>query len=161
MLTDEIIWFLRHQNFTIVTTIDENGLPHNSCKGMVDIDKGGLIYLLDLYRGKTFKNLKRNPNVSITGVDEHKFAGYCLKGEAEIIEREGFSPHLIEAWEKKIAGRITQRILKEMRGEKGHHHQAEALLPKPAYLIAVKIREVIDLTPRHIKGGEEYEAKGE
>ena len=151
ILSDEVMHFLQHQQFSIVSTIDRNGLLHNACKGIVDITSDGRIYLLDLYRARTFENLKLNPHLSITAVDGHRFVGYCLKGEAKIVKRKNLSSRIIKAWEKKIAARITQRLLKEVRGEKGHRHHPEVLLPKPEYLIAMKVEEVVNLTPHHIK----------
>ena len=151
MLSNEIVHYFKNQILSIVTTIDEKGFPHNACKGIIDIDKKGNVYLSDLYTNRTYKNLKRNSSISITSVDEHKFVGYCLKGTAKIMEGQKLSNHLIKAWDKLIASRLTRRLLKEMRGEKGHHHHTEALLPNPKYIIAVKVKEIVDLTPQHIK----------
>jgi uncharacterized pyridoxamine 5'-phosphate oxidase family protein len=153
MLNEEIIRFFLKQPYTIITTIDRNGCPHNSCKGIVDIDKNGKIYLLDLYREKTYKNLTENPHITITAVDEHKFIGYCLKGTAKIIKKERLRPHTLKAWEDRVTKRISSRLLKNIRGEKGHAAHPEALLPEPEYLIAVDVKEVVDLTPHHIREG--------
>jgi putative heme iron utilization protein len=59
-LTDEIVRFFQKQHFVIISTVDSNGIPHNSCKGIVKINKGGRIYLLDLYRWRTYANFKHN-----------------------------------------------------------------------------------------------------
>ncbi len=151
ILQDNIIRFFQNQRFFIVSTIDKNGSPHNACKGIVDITKGGKVYLLDLYMGKTFENLTKNPNISITAVDEHKFIGYSLKGKANIIEKDKIGPQLMKLWESKITSRISYRVLKNIQGEKGHSRHPEALLPKPEYMILVDIEEVIDLMPHHIR----------
>lgn len=150
-LTEGIIRFLHAQPYTIVTTIDKNGCPHNSCKGIVDIKKDGRVYLLDLYKKETYENLKHNSHVNITAVDEHKFMGYSLKGKASIIKRSSIKPHIKKLWEDKITKRISKRFLKNIRGEKGHPKHPEALLPKIEYLIVVEVNEIIDLTPQHIK----------
>lgn len=154
-LTEEIIGFLQNQNFVIVSTLDSDRSIHSACKGIVKIDPAGKIYLLDLYQGKTFQNLKRNPYISITAVDEHRFSGYCLKGKAKIIERDKLRSQIITTWEDKIISRITQRVVKNIRGEKGHPRHPEALLPKPKYMIVMKVQEVIDLMPHHLKQGED------
>lgn len=154
VLSEEIIRFFHKQPYTIVTTIDKNGCPHNSCKGIVDIEENGKVYLLDLYKERTRENLKGNPHISITAVDEHKFMGYSLKGMAKIVKREKVKEHIIKSWEDKITKRITQRLLKNIRGEKGHPRHPEALLPKPEYLIEVEVKEITDLTPHHIRKGE-------
>ena len=152
-LTEGIIKILHAQGYSVVTTIDNNGFPHAACKGIVDIDKKGLIYLLDLYKEKTYENLKANPHTSITVVDEHKFIGYSLKGIARIVQRSQIKSHIKKSWEDRLTKRISNRLLKNIKGEKGHPKHPESLLPKPEYLIAVEVDEIIDLTPHHIKEG--------
>jgi len=146
-----IIRFFESQGFAVVSTIDRAGRPHSSCKGLVDINSSGLIYLLDLYQGKTYENLKKNPNISITAVDEHRFTGYCLKGKARMVIGDKLKPQIIRAWESRITSRIASRLIKNVQGEKGHPRQPEALLPKPKYLIVMKTEEVVDLSPRSLK----------
>jgi len=150
-LTNDIIHFLHNQGFVIVSTIDSRGFVHNACKGIVKINPDGRIYLLDLYRAKTHANLKSNPHISITAIDEHKFIGYCLQGKARILPQGKLQPEIIKAWEDRITSRLTQRLLKNIREEKGHSRHPEVLLPEPQYLIVMKVEEVIDLTPRHLK----------
>ena len=150
-LADDIINFFQSQGFVVVSTIDKDGGLHNACKGIVDIKSNGRIYLLDLYKGKTFQNLKNNPHISIAAADEHKFAGYCLKGKAKIITGEEISPQIIKAWEERITSRLTRRVIRNIREEKGHPRHPEALLPKPEYLIVIEAEEVIDLTPGHLR----------
>ena len=42
-LNSDIISFLKGQGFVIVSTLDKDGTPHNSCKGIVEIDDKGLV----------------------------------------------------------------------------------------------------------------------
>ncbi|MFC1508091.1 pyridoxamine 5'-phosphate oxidase family protein [Candidatus Omnitrophota bacterium] len=151
VLTEEIIRFFYRQPYTIITTVDKNGSPYNSCKGIVDINKDGKVYLLDLYRGQTYENLKKNPHITITAVNEHKFTGYSLRGKGSMINEKEVASHLVKAWEEKIIKRLSERLVKNLHGEKGHPKHPEALLPKPEYLIEVEVKEIIDLTPRHIR----------
>ena len=150
-LTKEISHFFKKQSFTIVTTVGKGGIPHNSCKGIVEISKGGKVYLLDLYKQKTYGNLRRNPRMSVTAVDEHRFRGYCLKGKAKLITKEKLDPQVISAWEDKMTDRITRRVIKNIHEEKGHPRHPEALFPGPAYMIVMQIEEVVDLTPHHLR----------
>jgi len=150
-LSDAVIDFFQSQGSIFVSTIDKNGSLHNACKGIVDIKSNGRIYLLDLYKGRTFQNLKNNPHISIAAADEHKFAGYCLKGKAKIITGEEISPRIIKAWEERITSRLTRRVIRNIHEEKGHPRHPEVLLPKPEYLIVMDAEEVIDLTPGHLK----------
>jgi predicted pyridoxine 5'-phosphate oxidase superfamily flavin-nucleotide-binding protein len=146
-LNRDVVHFLQNQGFVVVSTIDAAGYPHNSCKGIVEIDDNGRVYLLDLFRARTRKNLETNPVISITAVDEHKFIGYCLKGKARIITQEEAGSHLARAWEERITSRLTKRLIKNIHGEKGHALHPEALLPKPEYVIAMDVEEIVDLAP--------------
>ena len=151
-LPDDIIHFFKKQPFVIVSTIDRKSkAPHNSCKGIVKIDKNGKIYLLDLYKWRTYANLKKNPHISITAVDEHRFKGWCLEGKAKIVPEEKLKSDIIKAWEKRLAMRITQRLLKNIREEKGHQRHPEAQFPKPEYMIVMDVEEIVDLIPQHVK----------
>ena len=151
MIDPDIIQFFHSQHFTIISTIDKKGYPHSSCKGVVEIDESGKVYLLDLYMARTYENLRDNPAISITAVDEHKFIGYCLKGKAKIVPKDKVNKRVLKLWEDKVISRISHRLLKNMRGEKGRKAHPEALLPAPAYLIVVDVDEIIDLIPGHIK----------
>jgi len=150
-LSEDIIKFFLKQGYVIVSTIDKNGFPHSSCKGIVKIEPSGRIFLLDVYKAGTHENLKQNNHISVTAADEHKFIGYCLKGRAEMMPVEKVDFDFLQAWEERITSRLTQRLLRNIRGEKGHHRHPEALLPRPENLIVVDIDEIVDLTPRHIK----------
>ena len=151
MFSVDVIHFFNNVSFTIVTTIDSYGRLHNACKGVVKVKQDGEIYLLDLYKRETFKNLRRNSKMSVTGVDEHRFKGYSLKGEGRIAEAAELGSDIIAAWEAKITSRVTQRVINSIQGKKGHHSHPEALLPKPEYLIVMKTKQVVELTPSQLR----------
>jgi hypothetical protein len=148
----EVADFLERQNFVIVSSYDPGGKIHNSCKGIVRIERsGGRIYLLDLYLHRTYRNLRQDPTVSLTAVDEHSFTGYCLQGRAKILDRESVLPEIVREWEEKINARISQRLVRNIRGDKGHAGHPEAKLPQPRYLITMDVEQIDDLTPEHLK----------
>lgn len=151
-ITEEIADFFEKQGFVIVVSIDQKGYPSSACKGIIEIDRSGRVYLLDLYKGKTRKNLSLNPHVSITAIDEHGFKGYSLKGKGRIVTDRDIDRSLKKAWEDRITSRLTSRLLKNIRGgvkTEGKH--PEALLPQPEYMIAIDVEEIVDLTPKHLK----------
>jgi uncharacterized pyridoxamine 5'-phosphate oxidase family protein len=150
-LQPDVIRFFHNQGCVIVSTVTPGGAIHNACKGIVEMSEDGKVYLLDLYHGNTYAHLRTNPNISITAIDEHKFKGYCLQGKARVASVTEVQPRIIKAWEEKVTGRITQRLLKNISGEKGHLRHPEARLPEPKYLIAIEVENVIDLTPHHLK----------
>jgi len=150
-LSREIIKFFQKQGFVLISTIDKKGSINVSAKGIVGIEEEK-IFLLDLYLGRTSKNLKNNTNVSVTAVDEHEFTGYTLKGTAKVIEKEKIEDHIVKSWQDRIVKRISNRLIKNIQGSKvslGHH--PEATLPEPKYLIEIDIKEVVDLAPGTVK----------
>ncbi len=150
-LTEEVVAFFRNQDFVIVSTIGKDGSIHNSCKGIVRISRDGRIYLMDLYLRGTFLNLKDNSNMSISAVDGHKFEGFCLKGKANAVAVNKLSSPIVKIWEDKITSRITNRIIRNLKGDKGHDSHPEQLLPKPEYMIVMDVHEIVNLTPLHLR----------
>lgn len=151
VLSDDIVNFLERQGFTIVSTLDAEGKIHCAAKGIVGIEKKGKVFLIDLYKAKTFKNLKTNPTISITSVDEHLFVGYTLKGRAKIVDRDKIKSHIIKAWEERVIKRISKRVIKSIKDYRKSGHHPEAKFPHPEYLIEVDVEDIVDLTPSHLK----------
>lgn len=151
-ISSDIISFLHTQSFVIVSSLDERGFPHSSCKDIVKIEPGGKIYLVDVYHGTTAANIKRNPQVSISAVDEHKFIGYCLKGKA-LLMSEDISQEMIKTWEDKITSRLTKRLLRNLSEDQGRRHHPEASLPFPKHIILIEVEDVVDLAPFNLKKG--------
>ena len=147
----EVIDFLRAQGFVIVSSIDKIGFPHSSCKDIVKIEAIGEVYLIDVYNGATKENIRRNPLVSISAVDEHRFAGFCLKGEARILPNDHISQEIIKSWEDNITSRLTKRLLRNLSAQQARGHHPEASLPKPKHLIIVEVKEIVDLALYDLK----------
>lgn len=154
-LSDYEAHFLEKQGFVIVSTLNSKGMIHCSAKGIVGIEKSGKIYLIDLYKTHTYNNLKRNPLMSVTAVDGHKFVGYTLQGRAKLVERSQIKDHIIEKWEEKVLSRISERVLRNLKGEKQGSHHPEALFGHPEYLIEMDVENIIDLTPAQLKKQDE------
>jgi len=146
-----IVNFFSRQNFVIVSTLDAGQKIHCSAKGIAGVEPEGKIYLIDLYFARTFENLRRDPTVSLTAVDEHIFTGYTLKGKAEIVEREKIADHIVKRWEEKVVQRVSTRVIKNIQTDKQGKHHPEARFPHPKYLIVARVEEIIDLTPAHLK----------
>jgi uncharacterized pyridoxamine 5'-phosphate oxidase family protein len=147
-INKEVLQFFEKQDSVIVSTLDGDGRIHCSVKGIVGTKEEDKIFLIDLYLRETFRNLKINPTISITALDEHIFKGYTIQGEAEIIPRDKIHEVIFEDWEKRVVDRISKRIAKSVGAglkSKAHH---EAHLPlHPQYLIKVAIKNIINLEP--------------
>jgi general stress protein 26 len=146
-----VIDFLRTQGFVIISSIDGNGFPHSSCKDIVKIEPEGSVYLMDVFYGLTAENIKHNPRVSISAVDEHKFMGYCLKGMAKVMSDNEISQEFIKSWEDNITSRLAKRLLHNLAQDKSHPHHPEASLPRPKHLISIEVEEIVNLAPHYLR----------
>jgi len=150
-IPEVVIEFLRAQGFVILSSIDKKGFPHSSCKDIVKIEPNGKIYVIDVYQGLTAENIKHNPQVSISAVDEHKFMGYCLKGKARVMAADAISQEFSRSWEDKVTSRLAKRLLHNLAQDKSRPHHPEASLPKPTHLIAIMVEEIVDLAPYYLR----------
>ncbi len=146
-----IVNFFSRQNFVIASTLDAEQKIHCSAKGIAGIEPEGKIYLIDLYFARTFENLRRNPTLSLTSVDEHVFTGYTLKGKGEIVAREKIAAGIVKSWEEKVVQRVSTRVIKNIQTDKQGKHHPEARFPHPKYLIVARVEQIVDLTPAHLK----------
>lgn len=147
----KIVNFFHQQKFVIVSTLDSKGHIHCSAKGLVSIYPRGKLYIIDLYKRNTFSNLRKDPRISVTAIDEKKFMGYNLKGKATIVKKERIEEDLIRKWEEKVVQRISKRIIRNIRRDKGSRVHPEARFPHPEYLIEMTVQEMVDLAPSHLK----------
>jgi general stress protein 26 len=150
-LSKDIIHFFHKQNFVIVSTLDAEGHIHCAAKGIAAIEDTGHVYLVDLYLTNTFANIKRNPHISITAIDEHAFSGYTLKGKAKIIEKAYIDENMVKAWEEKVIHRISRRVISSIQKEKKGIHHPEAKLPSPQYVIDMEVEAIVNLTPAYLR----------
>lgn len=140
---------LGKQHFVIVASLNKSGTIHTSAKGVVDVDPKGKIFILDVYKAKTYKNVKNNPHVTLTSIDEKNYRGYSIRGRASIIKEDKLPKDKLKIWHDKVSKRIAKRIIRHVRGESsGHEGIPEADFPLPQYIIEVSVEAVIDLAPR-------------
>ena len=147
-IPNNIVKFLEKQGFVIVSSIDENGSIHCSAKGVVCVEPNGKIFVIDLYKNKTFKNLSKNHITSITAVDEKEFLGFTLQGTAKIVNNKDIKDTIVLKWENKIFNRISKRIKDSVQMQSKSIKHFEAYLPKkPSYLIEIDVKNIVNLSP--------------
>ena len=140
---------LNKQHFVIVSSLNENGTIHTAAKGVVEVDPNGKIFILDVYKARTYKNIKNNPHVTLTSIDEKNYRGYSIRGKAGVIKEDNLPKDKLKTWHEKVSKRIAKRIIRHVRGESsGHEGIPEADFPLPQYIIEVSVEAVIDLDPR-------------
>ncbi|MCF7870088.1 MAG: pyridoxamine 5'-phosphate oxidase family protein [Candidatus Omnitrophica bacterium] len=151
-IPDKVAKLLKEHGFVIVSTLDRDGGIHCSAKGVVDVKEEGRVYLIDLYKRVTYINLQRDPNITITAIDEDQFIGFSLKGKTKIVKRSKIKESIIKQWEKKLVERISKRVIKNVKKDRGSTKHPESKFSQPEYLIEMRVDQIIDLTPTHLKG---------
>jgi len=83
-ISQEIQEFLKGK-MAWVSTATRDGMPNATPKGSVQVIDDTHLVFADLFSLKTRENLKANPKVAVTVVDEKTYRGYQLKGSAELL----------------------------------------------------------------------------
>ena len=145
---------LEKEHFVVVSSAESNKTIHTSAKGVIEVDPKGRIFMLDLYKGKTYVNIRKNPHVTLTVINERGFRGYSIKGRAKIVKKETLSKKTLTLWNEKLAKRIARRIISHVKDQRAEHEAIpEASFPFPKYLIEVFVDKIVDLAPRKLKSG--------
>ena len=104
-----------------VATASPDGVPNATPKGTVQVLDDEHVIFADLFSLKTRENLKKNPKVAVTVVDEKNFKGYQIKGSAELL----------------TSGPVYDRVVEEMK-------QAPMELPSPQCVVKIAVDSVYD-----------------
>jgi predicted pyridoxine 5'-phosphate oxidase superfamily flavin-nucleotide-binding protein len=142
---------LTRQNVVVVGTVNPDGSPNLSLKGLLRVNpEEGCILFCDLYRKKTSRNLKNNPMVSVLVFSIEEFSGYQFVGTAEMAESGTFFEEMSKEWSRKKSRLLGRRISKNVR--KGFSHgRSELHLPPPRAVVRVTVEKVYDLSPAHLR----------
>ncbi len=151
-IAEDVKFFLEKEHFVIVSSLSKENIIHTSAKAIIEIQPKGKIFLLDLYKAETYSNIKNNPNVTLTSVNDHSYRGYSIEGRAKIIQEDSIAEKTLKSWHDKISKRIARRLIRHMKEEvSSEKHIPEARFPLPKYVIEVDIQRVIDLAPHRLK----------
>lgn len=147
-LDKQIVSFIKHENVALVATFDGQGLIHSAVKGIAGVESHGKLYVIDLYKANTYKNLQAKADITVTVVNEKQFKGWALQGKAKIVPYEQIDEDIHKQWEDRMVRRISNRLIDHVQAERSVHDHFEAKLPpKPQYLIEIDIFSITDLRP--------------
>jgi predicted pyridoxine 5'-phosphate oxidase superfamily flavin-nucleotide-binding protein len=139
---------MKVKEFVQVATADKGGKPNSAPKLLLKIE-GEIIYFVDYDIGRTFNNLKDNPEVSLSFIDINSLFGYRLNGKVEIIEKgQIYDECLKELGEKKIE-LSAERIVKGVQDDKAHK-DFESEIPERFLVYKVEIEEGCEISPRGV-----------
>lgn len=146
VITQKIVEFLRQREFISVASCDFKGKPNAAPKFLLKVEDG-CIYLIDYSLSKTWENLKKNPQVSLSFMDTDTLRGYQINGPVEIIEQGKTYDVLLHQLREREVSLSAKRIIEGLRREKGHQTY-EVAIPERFVIFKVTIKEVVEISPR-------------
>jgi len=146
MFKHDALNLLGTHEFVSVATCDLNGRPNAAPKFFLKTDNK-FIYLVDYIIGRTYQNIKLNPNISVSFVDHKTLTGYQINGSVQIIDTGELYEKLCEEMRARAIRLTTQHIIEHIRG-KEKYDDFEVSLSDRFVIFKVKMEEVVKIGPR-------------
>ncbi|MDD5069767.1 MAG: pyridoxamine 5'-phosphate oxidase family protein [Candidatus Omnitrophica bacterium] len=136
---------ISQQEFIPIATIDKDGCPNVANKFMISLE-GDNIYFGDFANGRTWRNLKHLPNVSIAVMDANNLIDYQINGKATLLNSDvDYNKILVECSSRQVRF-VTKRLIEAVRKENRKIKYEVPLLEK-VIIWQVKVDEVVELGP--------------
>ena len=104
-----------------VSTASPDAMPNATPKGSVQVIDDEHLVFADLFSLKTRENLKANPKIAVTVVDEKSYKGYQFKGSAELL----------------TAGPLFDQVAEKVKN-------APMKLPPVNYVVKITVESIYD-----------------
>jgi len=115
-IPNEIKEFIEEQGIFALGTMGVNNLPNVSPRIFFRVDKD-LIYWLDFFKHKSYKNIQANPWVTISVFNKENLEGFQFRGIVSYIENELVKSEIINSIIKKTLEKNSSEKIKKL-GEK-------------------------------------------
>lgn len=145
-ITEKVAALLGKREFVSVGTCGKDGQPNSAPKFFFRA-KGHFIYLIDYVIGKTVANLKENPRISVSFMDQESLEAYRLNGVAELIEKGRVFKKILDEWNKKLVNLATNRVLEAVKTGKKHKHY-EVEMSEKFMVLKIKTDSVVKIGRR-------------
>ena len=145
-ITEAMLELLKKREFVSLATADRNGQP-NSVPRFFLRAEGKFLYLIDHVMGQTLLNIKENPLVSVSFMDQDSLEGYRLNGTARVIERGKRYDSLMKEWGERVVKLSADRVIEAVRtGKKRGHYEVE--ISEALTVLKIKVKSVIKIGRR-------------
>jgi nitroimidazol reductase NimA-like FMN-containing flavoprotein (pyridoxamine 5'-phosphate oxidase superfamily) len=141
----KIAEILKNREFIEVATADTANRPNAAPKFFLKLEDK-FLYLVDYVRGHTLKNLKVNPRVSLSFMDQDTLTGYQVNGTVEIVNSGKEYSRLMDELSKKLISFSANRLIDGVR--RGHkHREFETTFPESVLFFKVFVNGITEITP--------------
>lgn len=112
-IPNDIKKFIEEQGIFVVGTMGLNNLPNVSPRIFFRVDED-VIYWLDFFRHKSFKNIQANPWVTISVFNKDDLKGFQFRGIVSYIENESVKSKIMESIIKKTLEKNSSEKIKKL-----------------------------------------------
>lgn len=145
MIPKEIRALLEKNPYVVVATSTLKGKPNAGPKFLLAYDNESL-WLVDYVKTRTWKNINKNPQVSIAIMDPKALTAYQLRGRAYIITKKEDVRNMTEKLHDKTTDLSVQRIIEAVRsGVKSETY--EISMPSRVVFIIFKVKHISIISP--------------
>ncbi|MEE8181667.1 MAG: pyridoxamine 5'-phosphate oxidase family protein [Nitrosopumilaceae archaeon] len=117
-ISTEIKEFIETQGIFVVGTVNEKNLSNISPRIFFRVDDN-VVYWIDFFKHKSFKNFQTNPWVTISAFNKEELKGYQFRGIVSFITDEPTKSQIRESIIKKTLEKNTSSKVKEMSEKEG------------------------------------------
>ena len=129
-IPNEIKEFIESQGIFAVGTIGANNLPNISPRIFFSVDED-MIYWLDFFKHKSYKNIQANPWVTISIFNKDDLKGFQFRGIVSFVTNESKKTEIKESIIKKTLEKNTSDKVKKLSEKK--EYQVIKFEPKVCY----------------------------
>ena len=112
-IPNEIKEFIEKQGIFVVGTIGANNIPNVSPRIFFRVDED-VIYWLDFFKHKSYKNIQVNPWVTISVFNKDDLKGFQFRGIVSFITDEPTKSEIKESIIKKILEKNSSEKIKKL-----------------------------------------------
>ena len=123
-ISTKIKEFIETQGIFVVGTVNENHLPNISPRIFFRVDDN-VIYWIDFFKHKSFRNFQTNPWVTISAFNKEELKGYQFRGIVSFITDEPTKSQIRESIIKETLQRNTSSKVRQMSEKEGQIIQFE------------------------------------
>ncbi len=139
----ELKTILKEHNFLNVATCDLENVPNIAPKLLLKVENN-IIYLCDYVIGRTFRNIKINPKISLGFMDLENLVGYQFNGTVETIDSGIVYERMLDELSKKEIELSVQRIIEGVdKGKK--HNTFEMEISQTVVILKVQVDEIVEI----------------
>lgn len=128
-IPSEIKEFIEEQGIFAVGTVGGNNIPNVSPRIFFRVDDD-VIYWIDFFKHKSFRNFQVNPWVTISVYNKNDLKGFQFRGTVSFITDEPIKTQIRESIIKKTLEKNTSLKIKQLSKKEGQIIQFE---PKVCY----------------------------